>query len=97
METLRLFRPGLAVVCLTGAEGAPATADVPTCIPKPVSATELRAQMEDALAGHVGNRAALASPAAIARAEAQFATSGSLLEAARELARGMPGEPASGW
>jgi DNA-binding response OmpR family regulator len=95
LETLRLFRPKLALVCLAAATSAMAEAAI--CLPKPVTATELRTEMEAALAGPAGHRAPVASAAAIARAEARFAASGNLLEAARELARGMPGEPASGW
>ena len=98
IETLRLFRPSLPVVCLTAAEQSAVGAAMGNCLPKPVRPDELRAQLEDALAG-VGSAfsAATVTPAAVARAQAEFAVSGNLLEAARELARGMPGEAASGW
>lgn len=100
-ETLRLFRPELSVLCLTAAESAMVTAGNANCLPKPVKVADLRGQLEDALAGtgkpFAGAGAAAAAPEAIARAKATFAVSGNLLEAARELARGMPGEAASGW
>jgi len=95
IETLRVFRPEMALVCVSG--GTTALVGAHTCLPKPVNGTELRAQMEDALAGKPTSPMPAASPEAIARAQAAFAGSGRLLDAARELARGMPGEPASGW
>jgi len=95
METLRLFRPEMALVCVTA--GAAGLVGAHTCLPKPVNGSELRAQMEAELAGKPASPLPAASAEAIARAQAAFAGSGSLLDAARELARGMPGEPASGW
>jgi DNA-binding NtrC family response regulator len=100
LETLRLFRPELPVVCLTAAEPATVTAGNGNCLPKPVNVADLRGQLEDAFAGNgnsVAGAGAVVAPEAIARAKASFAVWGNLLEAARELARGMPGEPASGW
>ncbi len=98
IETLRLFRPSLPVVCLTAAERAGVGAGNGNCLSKPVRPDDLRAQVEDALAGSGGvSLAASVTPAAVARAKAEFALSRNLLEAARELARGMPGETASGW
>jgi CheY-like chemotaxis protein len=98
IETLRLFRPALPVVCLKAGERSAVGAGTGNCLAKPVRADELRAQLEDALAGESSvSPAATVTPAALARAQAEFAVSGNLLEAARELARGMPGETASGW
>jgi CheY-like chemotaxis protein len=98
IETLRLFRPSLPVVCLTAAERAGVGAANGNCLSKPVRPDDLRAQREDALAGNSGAApAASVTPAAVARAKAEFALSRNLLEVARELARGMPGETASGW
>lgn len=95
IETLRVFRPELALVCVS--DGTAALVGANSCLAKPVNGPELRAQIEDALAGKPASPVPAASPEAIARAQAAFADSGSLLDAARELARGMPGEPASGW
>jgi DNA-binding response OmpR family regulator len=96
LETLRLFRPALAVLCLTAA--AAVAAGNGNCLSKPVSPADLRAQLEEALTGSVkSSTGAAVTPEAVARARASFAISGNLLEAARELARGMPGGRASGW
>jgi CheY-like chemotaxis protein len=99
VETLRLFRPTLPTVCLIGADRAPVpVGSLGNCLEKPIRPEELRAQVRDALAGDGGPM--LSTPAdrvAVARAKATFAVSGSLLDAARELARGTPSEPASGW
>ena len=98
LETLRLFRPELPVVCLTAAEPATVAAGNGNCLTKPVNVADLRGQLEDGLAGKsVAGSVAGAAPEAIARARASFALWGSLLEAARELARGMPAGPANGW
>lgn len=98
IETLRLCRPGLPVVCLTSAERTALAAANSNCLSKPVRPTELHAQMEDAFAGiHQSVTAVAVDPEALARAKAAFAASGNLLDAARELVRGMPSEPASEW
>ncbi len=99
IETLRHFRPGLPVVCLTAAAGTAVAATHSNCLPKPVQPAELSAQLENALAGMGGGtvNGTVVSPEALTRAKASFAVSGNLLDAARELARGLPGEPANGW
>jgi len=98
LETLRLFRPELPVVCLTAAEPATVAAGNGNCLTKPVNVADIRGQLEDGLAGKsVAGSVAGPAPEAIARARASFALWGRLLEAARELARGMPAGPANGW
>ena len=97
METLRLFRPAVSIICLTAVERVVVTAESANCISKPPSPAELGSQMGDALAGALPAPAPRARPSAILRAQAEFAVSGDLLGAARELARGMPDEPASAW
>ena len=95
---LRLFRPELPVVCLTSAEtaasGAPAR-----CAAKPVQPDLLRELVADALGGNAHPAVDLEwiRPDALERARHSFARSQSLLEAAREIARGVPGEAADGW
>jgi len=96
IETLRLFRPELPIVCLASAEPA-AAAEGGGCVTKPVRAHVLRAQLADALAGGTPPSLVGIPGEAIARAKARFASCQSLLEAARELARGLPGEEALGW
>jgi CheY-like chemotaxis protein len=96
IETLRLCRPGLPVVCLTSSERTAVAAASSNCLSKPVQPAELHAQVEDALAGiHQSVTAVAVDPEALARAKAAFEASGNMLDAARELARGIPSEPAS--
>jgi DNA-binding response OmpR family regulator len=95
LETLRLFRPELPVLCLS-ARGAL----VPTgaCLSTPVQPDELRARLDEAVAGvEVESIRFDITPEAEARARASFTVAGNLLDAARELARGIPGESASDW
>jgi CheY-like chemotaxis protein len=98
IETLRLCRPGLPVMCLSSTERAAVATASSNCLSKPVQPAELRAQVEDALAGiHQSVTAVAVDPEALARAKAAFEASGNLLDAAHELSRGMPSEPPSGW
>jgi DNA-binding response OmpR family regulator len=97
METLRLFRPDVSAICLTAVERVAMTAESANCLSKPPSPAEFGSQMDDALSGALPAPAPRARPSAIQRAQAEFAVSGDLLEAARKLARGMPDEPASAW
>jgi FixJ family two-component response regulator len=98
LETLRLCRPGLPVVCMTLAERAAAAAPAGDCLPKPFEPAELRAQVEDALAGLREPVTRVSVDAeTLARAKSAFAATGSLLDVSRELARGFPGESADGW
>jgi len=98
LETLRLFRPHLSVLCLTRADAAGVGAAEPNCLPKPLRQDELRARLAEALAGTNGSAAGQPiDPEALARARATFAASGSLLDAARELARALPGTTTDGW
>jgi DNA-binding NtrC family response regulator len=96
--TLRLFRPELAVVCLTGAEPATASA-TPGCLTKPVQADALREQVSDALLGRVPAAIDLLriSSEVVERARAAFGRSRSLLDAAREIAAGLSGPATKGW
>jgi DNA-binding response OmpR family regulator len=93
IRTLRLFHPELPIVCLAGAEPSAAAREAGQCVAKPVRASALHAQLTDALAGgRLMTDLATLPGDAIARARACYASSGSLLEAAREIARAMPGE-----
>jgi CheY-like chemotaxis protein len=97
LETLRLFRPRLRAVCVTRAEAAVGAAEM-NCLRKPLRAEDVRARVGEMMAGANGLAPgqAIASDA-VARARATFAASGSLLEAARELARALPGTATDGW
>jgi CheY-like chemotaxis protein len=90
LETLRIFLPGLATVCLR----AGSTVGGGACLAKPPRSDELRARIAEALAGAPIPSIAAVTPEVVARAKSAFAVSASLLDAAREVARGMPGESA---
>ncbi|MBA3521306.1 MAG: response regulator [Gemmatimonadales bacterium] len=90
LETLRLFRPELPVLCMGEAHAAAAAG----CLTKPLREEELVAHLSAA----VGSASRWVHPAgprsedAVARARARFAVIGDLVEAALELARGLPEE-----
>jgi CheY-like chemotaxis protein len=94
LQTFRIFLPALATVCLTagwtvGGRGG--------CLAKPPRSGELRTRIAEVLAGEpMPASIAAVAPQVVARARSAFARSASLLDAARELARGMPGESAIG-
>jgi len=88
LETVRLFRPELATICLTEAAGAVAGAK--GCLMKPASTQELRERIAEALCGTPSRMPATAlAPAVIARARQAFERAGSLLAAAREIGLGL--------
>ena len=93
IDTIRLFRPAVPVVCLTDGLGAVAAGG--SCLSKDAAVAELRAQLNGVLAssGTIWSGPA-ASAAAVEQARAAYDLSGDLTVAARELARGMPRDPA---
>ena len=95
LETLRIFLPGLATVCLTAGS---TVGGGPGCLAKPPRSGALRTRIAEVLAGEPMPASTPAvAPDVVARARSAFAISASLLDAARELARGMPGESAIDW
>jgi CheY-like chemotaxis protein len=97
-ETLRHFRPTLPVLCLSASAQGGGTA----CLPKPIQAVDIAAWLGRVLGGtHPDERdhlpGAAAAPDALSRAQSRYGMTGSLLDAARELARGMPGEGPTDW
>lgn len=95
LETLRLFRPGMATICITAS--AESLNGDGGCLAKPLRTEDLRARIAGALAGSpIPSPVGAVAPEVVARAKSAFALSASLLEAARELARGMPGASAAG-
>jgi DNA-binding response OmpR family regulator len=95
METLRQFRPELPVVCLSSGR-ALAGAMASRCLGRPIDEDLLAEAVESALRGASPLAEAwtpLVGPRTIARAHECFRVSGDLVEAALELARGMPVEP----
>ncbi|MGH7516647.1 MAG: response regulator [Gemmatimonadales bacterium] len=94
METLRLFRPELPVLCMGEREAVGVLAAPERCLSKPLRAEELRPQVEAALAGAPRWEPAsgCATEPAVLRARARYAEGKRLVDAALELARGLRGE-----
>jgi len=92
IETLRLFRPDLPVLCM-GAKRAPAIAG--GCLNKPLDPEALDAQLrqiEPAVPSRWEDAPTIADDQAVAKAKARYALAGDLVEAALELAKGLPSE-----
>jgi CheY-like chemotaxis protein len=97
LETLRRFRPGIPLLCLSNGTNAPAAA-AHTCSRKPIDEVDLRTQLDAALDGGTAFVPPLEIlPEAVARAEARYAASGNLVEAAEEVDRGMPDPGSNGF
>lgn len=91
IETLRIFRPDIPIVRLTE-DAAAGAVDSGAYLVKPLQKLEINFQLSDALAGKgVPLEQTTLAPDTIARAQASFAVSSNLLDAARELTRGYPG------
>jgi CheY-like chemotaxis protein len=89
LETVRLFKPELATICLTAGSSAPAPAKG-GCLMKPATSEALRERIGEALAGAPSRIPAVAlAPEVIAKARRVFEHSGSLMAAAREIGLGM--------
>jgi CheY-like chemotaxis protein len=91
METLRLFRPDLPVLCMGEGKAVGVLAAPAGCLSKPLQADELRTQVQAALAKSSRSWEPT-SPSnadqAVLRARARYAEGKNLVEAALELARG---------
>ena len=95
IETLRLFRPELPVLCMGEGKAVGVLAAPTGCLTKPLQVEELQLQVQGALAkatptwepasGSHSEQAAL-------RARARYAEAKNLVEAALELARGYEDE-----
>jgi len=93
LETVRLFRPGLATICLAASRGAAGARE--ECVTKPPGADQLRARIAEALAGAQSSmHACTLAPEVIKKARAAFERSGSLVEAAREVGIGLSDQSA---
>jgi CheY-like chemotaxis protein len=88
VETLRLIRPDLPVLCMSATRTAAGSVDAKRCLLKPLQGGELEAMLDGSasaleLEGLLGVSDELA-----ARVRARFAVVGDLVEAALELYRG---------
>ena len=90
-ETLRLFRPDLRTLCMSGRALA-ATAAGRQCLSKPVEEAALQAAMLD---GHVLQESNDLPEVWVARARSRYAMAGDLVEAALELSRAAGSEEGS--
>ncbi len=88
VETLRLFRPDLPVLCMSGARVT--TGGSRRCLAKPLQGGDLDAALGESESWGSEGLKNLGDGVA-ERAKARFAAAGDLVEAALELARGMPG------
>lgn len=89
LETVRLFRPELATICLTASSPAAVPAQG-GCLMKPATREALRERISEALAGAPSRAPAVSlAPEVIAKARRVFERSGSLIAAAREIGSGM--------
>jgi CheY-like chemotaxis protein len=96
LATVRLCLPAVATLCLSTTARAHAGADG-ACLAKPLQTAELRGRIARALDGRSAPGPGIElAPEVLARAQAAYALSASLLDAARELARGTPGG-SEGW
>ena len=88
VETLRLFRPDLPVLCMSSGVMVLASHGSKRCLAKPLRAADLGAALE--VIAHRWDPQGLLeiSDTAIARARARYAVVGDLVEAALELADG---------
>ncbi|MGH7630052.1 MAG: response regulator [Gemmatimonadales bacterium] len=90
METLRLFRPELPVLCMGEGKAVGVFAVPERCLSKPLRAEELRPQVQAVLADapRWEPGPGWATEQAMLRARARYAEGKSLVDAALELARG---------
>jgi CheY-like chemotaxis protein len=88
VETLRLFRPDLPVLCMSGAVVSAAAGRSKRCLAKPLRDADLGAALEEIADRWEPQILLDVSDAAVARARARYAVVGDLVEAALELADG---------
>ena len=90
IETLRLFRPDLPLVCLTDVDGGGPVYHAAACVSKPIRDLEFKLQLEGALLGTSAPvLLATVDPQAVERARWRYTETSDLLRAAREIARGL--------
>ncbi len=89
VETLRLFRPDLQVLCMSASRVTFGRSL--RCLTKPLQSTELDDALEERGVWDTDGVGSLPDEVA-ERARERFAMVGDLVEAAMELARAMPGE-----
>ena len=88
VETLRLIRPDLPVLCMSATRTVAGRVEVKRCLSKPLQGGELEAMLEESASGWELEGLLGVSDELAARVRARFAVAGDLVEAALELYRG---------
>ena len=88
VETLRLIRPDLPVLCMSTTGAAVGSVEAKRCLLKPLQGGELGAMLEESASGWELEGLLEVSDELAARVRARFAVVGDLVEAALELYRG---------
>ena len=86
IETLRLFRPDLPVICM--AASLVAAGPIMRCLSKPLQHSQLEAALAEVGNGWAPQAALEVPESVVLRARARFEVAGDLVEAALELYRG---------
>jgi CheY-like chemotaxis protein len=89
VETLRIFRPDLPVLCMSDTRTVAGRLEVKQCLSKPLQGGELEAMLEESASGWELRGLLEISDQLAARVRARFAVGGDLVEAALELFRGV--------
>jgi len=87
VETLRIFRPDLRVLCMSATRAVAGSLDIKGCLSKPLQGGELEAMLEESASGWELKGLLEISDVAAARVRARFAVMPDLVEAALEIAR----------
>ena len=95
IDTIRLFRPEIPVICLSRGQGVKVETGV-QCLAKEGDGTTLRVRLQKMWKSLEFWPLPRATAAAIEQARTTFALTGDLTLAARELLRGEPSEPRGG-
>ena len=89
VETLRIFRPDLSVLCMSATRVMVGGLEIKRCVSKPLQGGDLQAMMEESASGWELEGLLEVSDTLAARVRAGFAVGGDLVEAALELFRGV--------
>jgi CheY-like chemotaxis protein len=94
VETLRIFRPDLLVICLDATRTVAGASRTSRCLSKPLQGGELEAALTEGRPGWEPHGLLEIPDLVAARVRARFALVGDLVEAALEISRGV--EPYEG-
>jgi len=89
IETLRILRPDLLLLCMDGTRTVAGASQTRRCLPKPLQGGELEAALVESGSGWELESLLEIPDAVAARVRAHFAVVGDLVEAALEIYRGV--------